>query len=94
MSAQDSELVARYRRAGFIIVGKTNTREFASKPTTEPELFGKTGNPWNPAYSSGGSAAVVAAGMAAVMVLFWLGATHYVWNRARRVFWPEDAGQF
>ena len=31
---------------------------------------------------------------AALMVLFWLGATHYVWNRARRVFWPEDAGRF
>ncbi len=70
ISPRDSELVARYRRAGFVIVGKTNTPEFASKPTTEPEFFGKTGNPWNPDYSaggsSGGSAAAVAAGMTAV----------------------------
>ncbi|MBI5617412.1 MAG: amidase [Gammaproteobacteria bacterium] len=69
VSPADSELVARYRRAGFIIVGKTNTPEFASKPTTEPELFGATGNPWNPAYSaggsSGGSASAVGARMAA-----------------------------
>lgn len=30
----------------------------------------------------------------ALMVLFWLAATHYVWCRVRRVFWPEDAGRF
>jgi amidase len=70
ISPRDSELVARYRRAGFVIVGKTNTPEFASKPTTEPELFGKTCNPWHLGYSAGGSsggaAAAVAAGMTAV----------------------------
>jgi len=70
VSPRDSELVARYRRAGFIVVGKTNTPEFAAKPTTEPERFGPTRNPWDRGRSaggsSGGSAAAVAAGMVAV----------------------------
>jgi amidase len=70
VSPHDSELVARYKRAGLVVVGKTNTPEFGLKPTTEPELFGPTRNPWNlghtPGGSSGGSAAAVAAGMVAV----------------------------
>ncbi len=62
-----SALVDRYRRAGLVILGKTNTPEFGITPFTEPELFGPTNNPWDLARtsggSSGGSAAAVASGM-------------------------------
>ncbi len=63
----DSFLAQRFRAAGFVFVGKTNTPELGLSPTTEPESFGPTRNPWNPERSvggsSGGSAAAVAAGL-------------------------------
>jgi amidase len=63
----DSEIVARLRRAGFILVGSTNAPEFGWALTTEPQMYGKTSNPWredvSPGGSSGGSAAAVAAGV-------------------------------
>ena len=66
----DSKLVKRYKRAGFIILGKTNMPEFGLLPTTEPAAFGATHNPWDlsktPGGSSGGSAAAVAARLVAV----------------------------
>ena len=62
-----SEMVNRYRRAGLIVVGKTNTPEFGLVPFTESELLGTCRNPWNTNVttggSSGGSAAAVASGM-------------------------------
>jgi amidase len=67
VSTFDSELVVRLRRAGLIILGKTNTPEFGMAPTAEPALFGPTRNPWDTdrstSGSSGGSAAAVASGM-------------------------------
>jgi amidase len=64
----DSELVRRYRAAGLVIVGKTNTPECGITPFTEPELLGPAKNPWsldhNTGGSSGGAAAVVAARIA------------------------------
>lgn len=60
----DSEFVRRIKKAGLVILGKTNIPEFGLMAYTEPELFGPTLNPWNtertPGGSSGGSAAAVA----------------------------------
>jgi amidase len=69
-STHDTNLAKSFRQAGFVILGKTNLPELAGGPITEPEAFGPTRNPWNLAYtpggSSGGSAAAVAAGMTPV----------------------------
>lgn len=61
----DSELVRRYKAAGLVMLGKTNTPELGIMGITEPELHGATRNPYDadrtPGGSSGGSAAAVAA---------------------------------
>ena len=66
----DQHLACRFRGAGFIIVGETNTPELGGLPTTESLAYGPTRNPWDltrtPGGSSGGSAAAVAAGIVAV----------------------------
>jgi amidase len=66
----DAGVVRRFREAGFIIVGRTNTPELGTTITTEPLAFGPSRNPWDPSRStggsSGGSAAAVASGMVPV----------------------------
>jgi len=63
----DTTLVSRYRAAGLVTAGRTNSPELGSVPTTEPVAWGPTRNPWEitrtPGGSSGGAAAAVASGM-------------------------------
>jgi amidase len=66
----DTYLAERFRAAGFVVIGKTNTPELGILPTTEPEAYGASRNPWNTNHttggSSGGSGAAVASGMVPV----------------------------
>ena len=64
----DSELVKRWKNAGLVIVGKTNTSEFGFMPWTEPELFGPTHNPYDLARTAGGSSGGSGAAVAARLV--------------------------
>jgi amidase len=67
---EDTELMARFRKAGLALVGTTQTPELGYNPTTETKLFGPVRNPWDPSRSaggsSGGSGAAVAAGIAPI----------------------------
>jgi len=70
VAAEDTELMARFRRAGLVLVGTTQTPELGYNPTTETVLYGPVHNPWLRGHSaggsSGGSGASVAAGIVPV----------------------------
>ncbi len=69
---EDAPCVARLREHGAVLIGKTTTPEFGWKGVTDSPLTGITRNPWNtavtPGGSSGGSAAAIATGMAALAI--------------------------
>ena len=64
------DVVQRYENAGLIFLGKTNTPEFGFLPTTEPDLFGPSINPWNEKYSTGGSSGGATSAVAAGLIPF------------------------
>ena len=64
----DDLVVARIRAAGAVIIGKTNTPEFGLGSQTYNEVWGTTGNPYDPSRTAGGSSGGAAAALAAHMV--------------------------
>ncbi|MDX1623543.1 MAG: amidase [Gemmatimonadota bacterium] len=64
----DALVVRRLREAGAVILGKTNTPEFAAGGNTWNDVFGRTRNPWDPSRSAGGSTGGGAAGLATGMI--------------------------
>ena len=65
LADHDSTLTERYKAAGLVIFGKTNSPEMGLSPSTEPALYGPTRNPWNTEHSSGGSSGGASAAVAA-----------------------------
>lgn len=68
VSPADDELMTRFRRAGLVALGKTNTPELGLNVVTEPVAHGPTRNPWRPDLTPGGSSGGAAAAVAARMV--------------------------
>jgi amidase len=100
----DAELVRRLRRAGAIVVGKTQAPEVGQWHFTETPTFGATRNPWHeghaPGGSSGGAAAAVAAGLVAGAIgsdgagsiripAAWCGLVGLKPQRGRISTWPD-----
>src|SRR5207237_6006515 len=67
IARQDAPIIERIRRAGLIMIGKTNQHELAAGGTNLVSACGRTGNPWDPERmtggASGGAAAAVGGGV-------------------------------
>ncbi|MFC0524417.1 amidase [Pontibacillus salicampi] len=70
VAPEDDEYVKRYKQAGLVFLGKTNTPEFGFLPTTDPDFLGPARNPWDTTRSAGGSSGGAAAAVAAGMIPF------------------------
>ena len=82
VAPDDTYLTRKFREAGFILLGKTNTPEIGLAATTEPLAYGPTRNPWNRAHSAGGSSG----GSAAAVSGDWVsGDTSSFYSLGRRV---------
>lgn len=66
--SENALVVRRLREAGAVILGKTNTPEFAAGGNTWNDVFGRTRNPWDPSKSAGGSTGGGAVGLATGMI--------------------------
>jgi Asp-tRNA(Asn)/Glu-tRNA(Gln) amidotransferase A subunit family amidase len=73
VATEDAILVQRLKRAGAIVLGVTNTPEFLMAYETDNLLYGRTSNPWNLEYSSGGSSGGEAAAVASCMSAMGVG---------------------
>lgn len=68
LAPADDTLMERFRAAGLVVIGKTNTPELGLIPSTEPEATGPTHNPWDLGRTAGGSSGGSAAAVAAEIV--------------------------
>lgn len=67
-SPVDDQVVRRVRAGGFVLLGKTTMPDYGLLPITEPAIHPPTRNPWNPAYTAGGSSGGAGAALAAGLV--------------------------